>query len=246
MNLALHTPDGEEGKPTDTAAERYVRIVALYLPQFHPIAENDQWWEPGFTEWTNVAKARPRFPGHYQPRLPGELGFYDLRVPETREAQAALAKAHGIEGFCYWHYWFGNGRRLLERPFTEVLRSGTPDLSFCLAWANGTWTGIWHGAPDRILIEQTYPGESDERAHFEVVAEAFEDPRYLRVDGRPVFYIYDPSALPDPQNFLDRWRNWAHDRGLGGVFFIGQCWRRVDRPPPSSTRSCLTSLPAEC
>ncbi|MBV8194214.1 MAG: glycoside hydrolase family 99-like domain-containing protein, partial [Candidatus Dormibacteraeota bacterium] len=130
------------------------RTIAFYLPQFHPVPENDEWWGPGFTEWTNVARARPLFPGHRQPNLPGDLGFYDLRVPETREAQARLAADHGVDAFCYWHYWFA-GRRLLDEPFEAVLRAGSPSLSFCLGWANQTWTGIWHGAADRILIEQT-------------------------------------------------------------------------------------------
>ena len=205
--------------------EGRVRVIAFYLPQFHPIPENDLWWEPGFTEWTNVTRARRMFPGHYQPRLPGELGFYDLRLPETREAQAKLAAQYGVSAFCYWHYWFGGGRRLLERPFDEVLQSGSPDFPFCLGWANQTWSGIWHGAPNRILIEQTYPdspGENDYRAHFETVLPAFMDPRYLRIDGRPLFLVYDPTDLPEPQRFLDLWRSWAADEGLPGIFFVGR------------------------
>ena len=141
------------------------RLIAYYLPQYHPIPENDVWWGKGFTEWTNVAAAKPLFKGHYQPHIPADLGFYDLRVPEVREAQAEMAREYGIEGFCYWHYWFA-GKRLLERPFAEVLQSGKPNFPFCLAWANQTWTGIWHGAADRILIEQTYPGLDDHKAHF--------------------------------------------------------------------------------
>ena len=141
------------------------RLIAFYLPQFHPIPENDQWWGRGFTEWTNVGKARPLFRGHYQPRLPADLGYYDLRVPEVREAQAELARNAGIEGFCYYHYWFG-GKRLLERPFTEVINSGKPRFPFCLCWANQTWSGVWHGAPERVLIEQTYPGREDCVKHF--------------------------------------------------------------------------------
>ena len=200
-------------------------VIAFYLPQFHPIPENDRWWGPGFTEWTNVARARPLYPGHYQPRLPGELGFYDLRLPETREAQATLAAEYGVSAFCYWHYWFGGGRRLLERPFDDVLRSGTPDFPFCLGWANQTWSGIWHGAPSRILIEQTYPdprGEEDYRAHFEAVLPAFMDERYLRIDGRPVFFVFEPPDLPEPQHFLDLWRGWATKEGLPGIFFVGR------------------------
>ena len=214
-------PNDFEKQPND----EQVRVIAFYLPQFHPIPENDLWWEPGFTEWTNVARARRFYPGHYQPRLPGELGFYDLRLPETREAQAILAAEYGVSAFCYWHYWFGGGRRLLERPFDEVLQSGSPDFPFCLGWANQTWSGIWHGAPSRILVEQTYPdhpGESDYRAHFEAVLPAFLDPRYLRIDGRPLFLVYDPTDLPDPQRFLDLWRDWAADEGLPGIFFVGR------------------------
>ena len=159
----------ERGRPagarTGIALIRQARVIAFYLPQFHPIPENDEWWGPGFTEWRNVAKARPLFRGHYQPRIPADLGFYDLRVPETRWTQAELAKSHGIEGFCYWHYWFA-GRRILERPFNEVLQLKEPDFPFSLGWANQTWTGIWHGLNDKILIEQTYPGHHDYIAHF--------------------------------------------------------------------------------
>jgi hypothetical protein len=212
--------------PEADVSDEQVRVVAFYLPQFHPIAENDEWWGPGFTEWTNVAKARRMFPGHYQPRIPGELGFYDLRLPETREAQAALARQYGISAFCYWHYWFGDGRRILERPFDEVLRSGRPDFPFCLGWANASWTGIWYGAPGRVLVEQRYPGEQDYRAHFEAVLPAFNDPRYLRIDGRPIFYVFDPAGLPDAERFLELWRGWAAEAGLPGLFVIGQTWTR--------------------
>jgi len=156
------------------SAEGTARLIAFYLPQFHPIPENDNWWGKGFTEWTNVAKARPLFRKHYQPHVPADLGFYDLRLPEVRAAQAVMARSVGIEGFCYWHYWFA-GKRLLERPFNEVLKSGEPDFPFCLGWANQTWTGIWHGAPNRILIEQTYPGRADYEKHFHALLEAFHD-----------------------------------------------------------------------
>ncbi len=196
------------------------RLIAFYLPQFHPIPENDAWWGTGFTEWTNVSRATPLFRGHYQPRLPADLGYYDLRVPETRAAQAELASAHGIGGFCYWHYWF-DGKRLLERPFNEVLTSGEPEFPFCLAWANQSWTGIWHGAPDRILIEQTYPGEADFKAHFYTVLDAFTDHRYMTVDGKPIFVIYDPINLPNPRSFTDSWRHQASKAGLKGLYFVG-------------------------
>ena len=196
------------------------RAIALYLPQFHPIPENDAWWGRGFTEWTNTAKARPLFRGHYQPHVPADLGFYDLRVPETRVQQAEMAAAHGIEGFCYYHYWFA-GRRILERPFNEVLASSSPDFPFCLCWANETWSGVWHGVPNKILIEQTYPGEADHRAHFAALLPAFRDPRYIRVDGKPVFVIYQALKLPDVSGTLRLWRAMADEAGLPGLHLVG-------------------------
>lgn len=196
------------------------RLIAFYLPQYHPIPENDEWWGKGFTEWTNVAKARPLFSGHYQPRLPADLGFYDLRVPETRAQQAEMARSHGLEAFCYYHYWFG-GKQLLERPFEDVVRSGEPDFGFCVCWANQTWTGVWHGCPNRTLIEQTYPGEDDHRAHFETLLPAFADKRYTHVDGKPVFIIYRPLELPNSRRTLDLWRDMASKAGLGGLHMVG-------------------------
>ncbi|HEX7787590.1 MAG TPA: glycoside hydrolase family 99-like domain-containing protein, partial [Methylomirabilota bacterium] len=201
--------------------DKRARVLAFYLPQFHPIPENDEWWGPGFTEWRNVAKARPLFRGHYQPRIPGELGFYDLRVPETRWAQAELARTHGVEAFCYWHYWFA-GRRILERPFREVLRLREPDFPFCLAWANQTWTGIWHGLRDRTLIEQTYPGRQDYVAHFHAVLPALQDPRYVTVDGKPLFYVYAPREMPNALEFTDLWRDLAVKAGLKGLYLVGE------------------------
>jgi hypothetical protein len=202
------------------------RLIALYLPQFHPIPENDRFWGPGFTEWTNVATARRLYRGHEQPKLPGELGFYDLRLAETRSAQAALARDAGIEGFCYWHYWFG-GHRVLEQPFEAVLESGEPDFPFCLCWANDHWTGVWYGAPDRVLLEQTYPGAADHRAHFEAILPALRDRRYLRVGGCPLFAVFQPMTLPDPKAFCALWRELAERAGLPGlhlVAFGAGCW----------------------
>ncbi len=206
------------------------RVIALYLPQFHPVPENDKWWGTGFTEWTNVTKAKPLFPGHQQPRLPTELGFYDLRLPEAREAQAALAKEYGVEGFCYWHYWFGNGRRILERPFNEVLATGKPDFPFCLAWANHSWTQTWKGKSESILIEQTYPGTDDENAHFLAVLPAFRDHRYIRVDGKPIFVVYAPHELADPGGFIGHWQKLAVEHGLPGLYFVGMTHNFSDLP----------------
>ncbi len=197
-------------------------IIALYLPQYHPIRENDEWWEPGFTEWTNVTKAKPLYRGHYQPNLPSELGFYDLRLSETREAQATLAKAHSVAAFCYYHYWFGHGRRLLERPLADVLALGKPDFPFMVCWANQTWSGVWHGLDKRILAEQTYPGPEDEKAHFEALLPAFRDPRYLQVNGKPVFMVYDPDNLPDSIAFTNHWRQLANEAGLPGLYLLAE------------------------
>ena len=200
---------------------RAARAIAFYLPQFHPVPENDEWWGTGFTEWTNVARAQRLFPGHYQPHVPADLGFYDLRVPETRMAQAEMAAKYGIEAFMYWHYWFA-GRRILERPFDEVLKSGEPRFPFCLGWANQTWTGIWHGAANRILIEQTYPGAGDYEKHFYHVLSAFTDERYVKVEGKPFFYVLDPRWLPEAKRFTDQWRTLAVKAGLPGLYLVGQ------------------------
>jgi hypothetical protein len=202
--------------------ETKARVIAFYLPQYHPIPENDEWWGKGFTEWTNVGKAKQLFKGHYQPRVPADLGYYDLRVPETRKAQADMAREYGLEGFCYWHYWFGDGKRLIERPFNEVLASGEPDFPFCLAWANETWKGFAHGMTNRnILIEQLYPGVDDYAAHFQEVLPAFKDKRYITVDGKPLFMIYKPLASSEVQVFMEIWRKLALENGLKGIWFVG-------------------------
>jgi hypothetical protein len=200
------------------------RVIAFYLPQFHPIPENDQWWGKGFTEWTNVARAKPLFRGHYQPRIPADLGFYDLRLPETREAQAELAREAGIEGFCYWHYWF-TGRELLERPFHEVLKSGKPDFPFCLAWANHDWTNrSWkvksYISKEKILMKQTYSKE-DYIQHFYHLLPAFRDKRYIKVDAKPLFVVNSPLDIPDAKYFLELWEALAKENGLSGIHFVG-------------------------
>lgn len=201
------------------------RVLAFYLPQFHPIPLNDDWWGPGFTEWTNVASAKPLFPGHYQPRIPADLGFYDLRLPETREAQAEMARDAGIEGFMYWHYWFGKGITLLDRPFNEVLESGKPDFPFCLGWANHswsrrTWTAKNGGNVSEKVLKQTYVPE-EFADHFYDVLPAFKDPRYIRVNGKPFFLIYNVLDMPDPKAFIDCWQKLAKENGLEGIHFVG-------------------------
>ncbi|ACK64149.1 polysaccharide biosynthesis protein [Rippkaea orientalis PCC 8801] len=193
-----------------------IRLIAFYLPQFHPIPENDQWWGKGFTEWTNVTKAKPQFPGHYQPHLPADLGFYDLRLREARQAQADLAREYGIYGFCYYHYWF-NGQRILERPFNEVLQSGEPNFPFCLCWANESWTRRWDGQEQEILMKQVYT-EQDDQQHIRYLAEAFQDPRYIRVKGKPLFLVYRANQLPNPLKTTEIWREEAQKLGVGEIF----------------------------
>jgi lipopolysaccharide biosynthesis protein len=196
--------------------ELMARLIAFYLPQYHPIPENDAWWGRGFTEWTNVTRAHPRFRGHYQPHLPADLGFYDLRVPEVRALQARLAADHGISGFCYYHYWF-SGRRLLERPFNEVLSSGEPDSPFCLCWANESWSRAWDGDEQSVLIRQQYSAD-DDREHIRALFPAFEDDRYIRIDCKPVFLVYRASRLPDPRATTETWREEAERHGLPGLY----------------------------
>ena len=201
------------------------RIIALYLPQYHPIPENDEWWGNGFTEWMNVVKARPLFRGHYQPHLPADLGFYDLRLPEVREQQADLAREAGIEGFCYYHYWFGNGKMLLERPFREVLQSGKPDFPFCICWANHDWTNkTWEKGNslkrDSVIMKMTYSRE-DHIVHFHHLLPAFRDPRYIKVDGKPLFAVWAPRNIPETRQFIDLWQQLARENGLEGIHFVG-------------------------
>ena len=201
------------------------RVIALYLPQFHPIPENDEWWGKGFTEWTNVGRAKPLFRGHYQPKVPADLGYYDLRVPEVREQQAALAREAGVEGFCYYHYWFGKGKQLLERPFNEVVASGKPDFPFCICWANHTWSNkTWEQSSARVktsvLMEQCYEGVDDYTEHFYTLLDAFKDRRYMTVDGKLIFVIYDILTFSDVKTFMSVWQNLAKENGLPVFYFI--------------------------
>jgi lipopolysaccharide biosynthesis protein len=192
------------------------RAIAFYLPQFHPVPENDLFWGDGFTEWTNVRKAAPRFPGHRQPLLPGELGFYDLRDPAVAARQASLARAHGVHAFCYYHYWF-EGRRPLGRPLDDRLARPAPEHPFCLCWANESWTRRWDGRAEELLLEQRYSA-ADDLAHFRFLAGVFADPRYLRVRGRPLLLVYRASHLPDPHATIGRWRREAERLGLASPF----------------------------
>lgn len=211
----------DEKKPTTPMGTVHLhppRFIAFYLPQFYPTPYNDEWWGKGFTEWTNVAKAEPRFRGHYQPHLPADLGFYDLRLPEVRDAQADLAREYGVYGFCYYHYWF-NGRRVLERPLDEVLRMGKPDFPFCICWANENWTRAWDGGNKTILLEQHHSAE-DDLAHVRHLIRTFEDPRYIRIEGKPLVLLYRIELLPDPERTADIWRAEVRKAGLGDLFLV--------------------------
>lgn len=193
-----------------------VKLIAFYLPQFHPIPENDEWWGKGFTEWRNVVKARPLFKGHYQPHLPADLGFYDLRLAESRNAQAKLALQYGIHGFCYYHYWF-NGQQVLQRPLDDVLASGAPDFPFCICWANENWTRRWDGHDDQVLLRQIYSPQ-DDLEHIKSLIPRFKDSRYIKLEGKPLILIYRASNLPDPAETFVSWRRKVEEAGLNGLY----------------------------
>lgn len=206
--------------------EKKARVIAFYLPQFHPIPENDETWGKGFTEWTNVVQAKPLYKGHYQPRVPTDLGFYDLRLPVIREQQAEMAREAGVEGFMYWHYWFGEGKMVLEKPLEEVIDSGKPDFPFCYGWANHSWsTKTWKKGgvlqSDKMIAEQKYLGEEDNKLHYTYCRKAFHDARYIKVEGKPLFIIYDPLNFVGLNEFISQWRMLAEQDGLKGIFFVG-------------------------
>jgi len=204
------------GKPSAANADfSNIRLIAFYLTQFHPIPENDLWWGKGFTEWTNATKAAPKFPGHYQPHLPTELGFYDLRLRQTRREQIALAKAYGIGGFCYHYYWF-SGKRLLEAPLDDMLADKESDMPFCLSWANENWTSKWDAGTNKILIAQKYR-KSDDLEFIKSVEPFLRDKRYIRLNGRPILMVYRPQHLPDPKASIRVWKAYCKKMGLGDL-----------------------------
>jgi len=201
--------------------ESQIKFLAYYLPQFHPIPENDQWWGKGFTEWNNVVKAKPLFKGHCQPILPSHLGFYDLRVPEVKIAQAELAKEYGVDGFIYYQYWFGKDKMLLERPAEEMLKDKKVVLPFCFCWANETWKGIWHGVDNpEILMEQHYDGEQGYREYFKYLLPFFKDSRYIKVDNKPMFHILRVDDIPELEIFINVFNSLAQKSGFDGVYFV--------------------------
>jgi lipopolysaccharide biosynthesis protein len=199
--------------------------VAIHLPQFHPFPENDEWWGKGFTEWTNVTKAKPLFRGHYQPHVPTDLGFYDLRLEEARVAQAELARSYGIYGFCYYHYWF-SGKRLMRRAIDPLIKSGKPNFPFMFCWANETWSRNWFDKEHAILIKQEYSTEDDE-LHAEYLSDVFGDSRYIRINNRPVFAIYRPNDLPHASRTLDVIRKACARKGIADPYFVATNSRKV-------------------
>ena len=206
-----------------------IKFLAYYLPQYHQIPENDEWWGEGFTKWTNVKKAKPLFKGHQQPVIPGELGYYDLLKTEgIQEKQAKLAKEYGIDGFIYYQYWFGNGKMLLEKPAERMLADKNVDIPFCFCWANETWSGIWHGLSGKILAKQTYPGEEDEQAHFDYLIPFFQDDRYIKIDEKPLFIIYDALAIPNLPEYIERMRRRAKMAGFSDIFIVASNKNRDD------------------
>ena len=207
-----------------------IRAIAFYLPQFHPFPENDKWWGKGFTEWTNVGKAIPLFEGHYQPHCPIHFGYYDLRVPQVMEEQAELARAYGIGGFAYYFYWFA-GRTLMEKPLRAMLNNARVDIPFCLTWANENWTRRWDGGDNNLLIGQSHSIE-DSRALIRYLEPYFSDPRYIRVDGKPVFLIYRAEIIPDMVATARMWRDEAQAMGLGGLHLVAVQSFGVSDPRP--------------
>ncbi|MEA9389288.1 glycoside hydrolase family 99-like domain-containing protein [Acerihabitans sp. TG2] len=191
-------------------------VLAFYLPQFHPIEENNEWWGKGFTEWTNVVKSKARFSGHRQPQIPSDLGFYDLRLAATRSSQAELARTYGITGFCYYHYWF-NGHQLLEKPLNEVLNIGEPNFPFCICWANENWTRAWDGLDRKVLIKQDYTID-DSDAHFLELIKYFKDPRYIKIDEKPLFIIYRYDHIPNVKEYFLKWRMLAKENGFPDLY----------------------------
>lgn len=203
-------------------ADNKIKVIAYYLPQYHSIPENDAAWGKGFTEWVNTKKAKPQFEGHYQPKTPLNDNYYDLSDVNVMVKQAAMAKKYGIYGFCYYHYWFKNGKKLLEKPVEQMLKTSKVDIPFCMSWANENWSKRWDGGKEELIVEQDYGEEEDWRKHLEYLSAFFRDPRYITLDGKPVFLIYKPAIIPKIDKMLKYWQSLAKELGFKGFCFMIQ------------------------
>ena len=206
-----------------------MKIIAFYLPQFHSIPENDEWWEPGFTEWTNVKKAKPLFEGHQQPQIPLNYNYYNLLDDEVKIWQAKLAKEYGIYGFCYYHYWF-DGKLLLEKPMEQMLRNPQIDIPFCICWANEAWTKIWVGNEKKVLYPQKYGNQEEWIKHFEYFLPFFRDSRYIQIDGKPAVFLYKPEIIPCLNDMIDTWQKCAKEYGFKGLTVLGKYYKDYSEP----------------
>ncbi|WP_230266535.1 glycosyltransferase WbsX family protein [Allobaculum fili] len=195
------------------------KIIALYLPQFHRIPENDEWWGPGFTDWVNVKKAVPLFKGHLQPRVPLNHNYYDLSDPKVLADQSSLALAYGIDGFCFYHYWF-NGKLLLEKPVEQLLTNTDVKIPFMFSWANETWARTWDGREKNILIQQEYGGEKDWESHLQYFLPFFKDERYIKIDNKPVLLLYTSSRIQNCAEMVDFWNRRLREYGFDGIYIL--------------------------
>jgi hypothetical protein len=236
-NKEMHLSKNDQQATLPTENQQ-AKLIAMYFPQLHAIPENDTWWGKGFTDWNNVTAATPQFEGHYQPRVPLGNNYYDQSKLETLRWQIDLAKAHGIYGFCHYHYWF-DGKQLLETPTNLIMENKDIDFPFCLSWANETWSRRWDGRDHHILIQQTHPPIKESwKKHYDYLIKAWKDPRAIKVDGKPVFVIYRPQRIERINDMLAYWRELAVNDGLPGVYYIFQKQYEL------STKACLDSFDA--
>lgn len=220
--------------PVDTGRKTEMKILAINLPAFHRIPENDEWWGEGFTEWDNVRKGVPLYEGHKQPLVPLNNNYYDLTDPKAIIGQHELAKKYGVDGFVYYHYWF-NGKMLLQKPLEMLLDLPQADRKFCLCWANEPWTRAWDGKNREILMPQTFGGEEDWEHHIDYLSRFFQDGRYIKIDGQPVLFVYSPNKIPQFDDMVAFWNSWLENRGMEPIYLIE--YLSSFNPTPSSALS---------